>query len=402
MSGRQKKHWVLSRRGLDEPGDEERRRVREAIEGVPDAEISADFGPILQVRADPARQLELESVVGAMDDWNLSDEGEVEMPSPLRIESEKEDEMPPMTSKLQRVPGFRFAPPPDEGEIARVKLTLDDPRDYDDREGFNPDFLGVGVPLPALSQAQTNDAVERTHGTGIHLHYWNFTTVQSRSRRLPFFSAANVDGKLRRKFDRSDVWRFDPRIPTEFQILKECYGSDADGFFSRGHMTRREDPVWGENAAQAEEDTFLATNAVPQMQKHNGKLWLSLEDFVLKNATTDRQKVCVITGPVFGKNDPIIHGVKIPVFLWKIIAFIHDETGELAATAYRSSQAEFLPDTGEGAFVWGQFKRLQVPVSRIARDTGLDFGPLEKADVLSGAPASFAIALESEADIVLA
>ncbi|APR81734.1 DNA/RNA non-specific endonuclease [Minicystis rosea] len=284
---------------------------------------------------------------------------------------------------------------PEEG--AYVVKTLESPDKYDDREGFDPKFLGVSTPLPHLGRLVT-DAVKLEHGRGVELKYANFSTIQSRSRRLPFFSACNIDGAQREKEPRSNRWRFDPRISTEHQILEECYGSEDRGLFSRGHMTRREDPVWGARAEVAEEDTFLATNCVPQMQSHNGGLWLSLENYVLDNASEDRQRACVITGPVLSHEDPVLYGVKIPVRLWKIIAFIHDETHALAAVAYCSSQAGYLPD----AFVWGQFRCLQVPVSRIADETGLDFGPLRAADVMAQADPSCTLLITKEEDLLLA
>jgi len=97
---------------------------------------------------------------------------------------------------------------------------------------------------------------------------------------MPIFSACNIDGSKFKKVDRGDVWKFDPRIPLEYQILKEVYGNERDGFFSRGHMTRRMDPDWGTQkvASQADADTFHATNAVPQVQNFNAGLWGGIED----------------------------------------------------------------------------------------------------------------------------
>jgi endonuclease G len=294
--------------------------------------------------------------------------------------------------------GLRFKPEGMAG-IARVRLTLDDPSVYDDREGYDPAFLGGGfkVPLPRMSQA--HDALT-VRGGGRHLKYHNFTTAQSKSRRVPIFSACNLDGKRAKKSARSNVWHFDPRIDPRYQIIEECYGNAKDDLFSRGHMTRREDPVWGDSAREAEEDTFTVTNAAPQMQSHNSPIWLGLEDYVLKNARKSKQKACVLTGPVLGKRDPKIHGVKIPVRFWKIVAFIHDVTDDLSAVAYLDSQAEFLPDVSP-AFVWGQYKGMQVPVQRIEKLTGLGFGPLRKADVLSGADATFAYVAEKPEQLIL-
>jgi endonuclease G len=309
-----------------------------------------------------------------------------------------------MTNGDRPPPGLRFAPEPADGAMARVVKTLRDPSLYDDRDdqgGFDESFLGVTLTRPTLSPTRAKDAVKRLHGKGNVLNYWNFSTVQSRSRRMPFYSACNVHGKRSVRSSRSDVWHYDPRIDKRHQLIDECYGTDRDGFFSRGHMTKREDPVWGPHKTEAEDDTFHATNQVPQMQGHNGGLWKSLEDYILKNARKSKQRACVMTGPIFSTRDPVIHGVQVPVVLWKIVAFIHDDTKDLAAVAYRSSQADFLPDVGTGSFLWGQFKRMQVTVESIAKATGLSFGSLGEKDVLRGADTSFAMALTRDDDLIL-
>lgn len=271
---------------------------------------------------------------------------------------------------------------------ASVVKTLEPIENYDNRKGYDPAFLGEDfvVPLPKLSTKHDPLPVK---GGGKILHYHNFSTVQSKKRRVPIFSACNIKGSALKKETRSNQWHFDPRIDPKFQILEECYGNASDSFFSRGHMTRREDPVWGRNSKQAERDTFVVTNAAPQMQGHNSPVWLGLEDYVLRNAGKAKQLATVITGPVLSSRDPVIHAVKIPVRFWKIVAFIHDDSGELASVAYLSSQAEFLPAV-EPTFVWGQYKDMQVTVKRIETLTGLRFGPLAKADVLSGADETFA------------
>ena len=253
-----------------------------------------------------------------------------------------------------------------------------------------------------MSAALQKQAAPRLDGKGLQLDYWNFSLVTNKSRKMPFFSAVNIDGKLSKKMDRPDLWHYDPRIDTKFQLIDEVYGDEKKGFFSRGHMTKREDPGWGDNAAQAEVDTFCATNQVPQMQSHNGGIWKSLEDYLLKHAAKDKQRLVVITGPVLSDDDPVVHKVKIPVLLWKVIAFIHDDTQALTSVAYLSSQANKLPNVGTNSFVFGEFKDLQVPVTRITAETGLDFGPLVDADVLKEADGTFAVALQKVDDLILA
>jgi endonuclease G len=277
-------------------------------------------------------------------------------------------------------------------QLQGVSMTPVDPALLADRSGYDPDFLGTGarVPLPKLSAARKADAV-RVSGSQMVLDYEHFSTVQSKSRRVPIYSACNLDGGKSKKVKRSNLWRFDGRIPIKYQIIEECYGNASEGMFSRGHMTRREDPVWGTaaRAKLAESDTFIVTNAAPQMQPHNSPIWLGLEDYVLKHSRRDRQQVSVITGPILAKSDPTVFEVKIPLAFFKIVAFLHPQTDALLAAAYIDSQADYV-QTGANAFVFGEYKGMQVSVKAVEKRTGLTFGPLAKADVLAGASADFA------------
>ena len=167
--------------------------------------------------------------------------------------------------------------------------------------------------------------------TETELRYQHYSVVMSRKRRMCFFSACNIDGQNSRKSPRAG-WKWDPRIPKAQQIMKECYGSPPK--FSRGHMTRREDPGWGPPtfAKRGNEDSMHVTNVVPQMQAFNAPIWLTLEEYALQHAREDEMKISVFTGPYFAEGDPIMYGVRIPLAFWKVIAFIHDETGEPCAT----------------------------------------------------------------------
>jgi endonuclease G len=72
-----------------------------------------------------------------------------------------------------------------------------------------------------------------------------------------------------------------------------------DNDLDRGHMVRRLDPVWGDAAETANEDTFHYTNSCPQHKDLNQKTWNDLEDYVLLNAGKHQLKLNVFTGPVF-------------------------------------------------------------------------------------------------------
>ncbi|PTT68408.1 DNA/RNA non-specific endonuclease [Arthrobacter sp. HMWF013] len=251
------------------------------------------------------------------------------------------------------------------------------PADYRDRLGYEETFLGTAVPMPSVTTRRDdvlNFAVDGN--TDDVLRYEHFAVMMSRSRRLCLFSAVNIDGLQSISMPRVG-WRTDPRIPLGAQIRKECYGAEPK--FSRGHMTRREDPVWGpgDGASKANADSMHVTNAVPQMQPFNGGVWLELENYALQNARKDDMRISVFTGPFLTDGDPVRFGVQIPTEFWKVIAFIHDETGQLCATGYTMSQQDFLR---EEEFVFGKHKTSQRSIASIEQRTGLSFGPLAALD----------------------
>jgi endonuclease G len=253
------------------------------------------------------------------------------------------------------------------------------PADYRDREGYQADFLGDGaeVPLPRVTKGASDVLTYSDQGaTKRVLPYEHFSVLMSRSRRMCRYSAVNIDGKRSKSKPRVG-WRTDPRIPADAQIRKECYGDPPK--FSRGHMTRREDPVWGTDgsATKGNADSMHVTNAVPQMQPFNAGIWLELENYALQNARKDDMKISVFTGPFLSSDDPVMFGVMIPLEFWKVIAFIHDETGELCATGYTMSQQDFL---SEEEFVFGRHKTNQASIASIEERAGLSFGNLAELD----------------------
>ena len=272
-------------------------------------------------------------------------------------------------------PPLAVAPPQIEDDVEEV--TEARPEDYVDRNGYDPEFLGAGfeVPLPQLTENRddivTYEFDGKTHDV---LDYRNFSVQMGRQRRLLRYSACNIDGSVPKSHSRKS-WRFDPRIPESLQIKQECYGNPPK--FSRGHMTRRNDPSWGASSEQGNTDSMHVTNAAPQIQPFNAPIWLSLEDYALANAIEDDMRISVFTGPFLQDDDPMRFGVKIPVRFWKIIAFIHDVTRELSATGYTMNQSELI---GEEEFVFGQHENSQRPIREIEQVAGISFGPLADVD----------------------
>ena len=181
-------------------------------------------------------------------------------------------------------------------------LVLDE--DYADRSGCNPDFLdGERIPLPKLSTegARADVAVNREPAPGrsrLELPYEHFSVVMNGRRKLAFFTATNIDGSLAKNYDRdtgvisdphaddgegaeaTERWFAERRIDVSEQTQPQFYEGqttfDGDGqriddrrtnahrnrIFQQGHLTRRQDPVWGDDemVVRANADTFHVTN----------------------------------------------------------------------------------------------------------------------------------------------
>jgi endonuclease G len=294
-------------------------------------------------------------------------------------------------------PGTAAAPPaPAAAAVGSAELIVESvPDDYVGRTGYSSTFVGPRIPLPVVKN--TGDVLtfpwkgrrERV------LKYQHFSVVMSRSRRLCIYSAVNIDGRSPRRAKRPS-WRLDGRIPASQQIREECYGNEP--LFARGHMTRREDPIWGtpEQAELGNADSMHVTNTVPQMQPFNAGIWLALESYALENARHDKMRISVFTGPFLRADDPIRAGVQIPRSFWKVIAFIHDETRKLCATGYTMSQEDYLRDE---EFVFGRHKTSQTRIADIGRDAGLSFGRLASLDPLQRAERGMAAPLTDPSQI---
>ncbi|OQW30999.1 MAG: hypothetical protein A4E19_20765 [Nitrospira sp. SG-bin1] len=249
--------------------------------------------------------------------------------------------------------------------------------EYEGRSGYSATFLeSLKVPHPMLTGIRQDDAAPLRDDCGTELKYQHFSIVMSKSRRLALYVACNINGgrfkRLRRGKDR---WSLDPRMDEQFQTGEVLY---ADNELDRGHLVRREDPVWGgrQEATTANHDTFHFTNCSPQHAHFNQRTWVGLEDYILHNSRAHQLKVTVFTGPVFRDDDPEYRGVQLPREYWKVVAVVTE--GRPSATAYMISQSDLLERLR--AFGFGRYKTYQVSIGQIEELTNLDFGELRQFD----------------------
>lgn len=276
----------------------------------------------------------------------------------------------------------------DEFEARRRRPPNETPATAAGGDGYKADFLGreKRVPLPGLPDSLADLAVTvNRQGDGVDrfaLKYTHYSVVMNGRRRMPFYSAVNIDGTQLRRVPRSNNWFLDSRIPANTQSGPDVYSNND---LDKGHMTRRLDPVWGSPglANRADADSFCYTNACPQHKDLNQREWQQLEDYVLDNAGAHELKLCVITGPVLRSGDRSYRGIQIPEEFWKVVAMIKSDSHDLSATGYILSQRDMLNAGFEAEFAFGQFRTYQVTLARIASMTGLDFGRLPEFDPLA-------------------
>jgi endonuclease G, mitochondrial len=246
----------------------------------------------------------------------------------------------------------------------------------DERDGYRAAFLGSQRQVEPPGLGKWKDKVAKV-GDGHTLKYRHFSVVVAESRRMALYTAVNIDGKKLAPTKRgNDVWYLDPRIDAAAQIGNAA--AYTNNPLDRGHLVRRLDPVWGDEAGQAEEDTFHYTNSTPQHEALNQRTWLSLEDYVMRRTDEDEMKASVFSGPVLKQNDPRYRDIRLPREYWKVAVAVDKQTKRLSAAGYILSQADDIEPLLEVPF--GAFRTYQVRISEISEKTGLDMAHLEAMD----------------------
>lgn len=136
--------------------------------------------------------------------------------------------------------------------------------------------------------------------------------------------------------------------------------------WSRGHIVQFDDARgWG---AQSGKESFSTSNIVPQLQAHNGKRWLALENLCTEFAR-DFGVVWVYSGPIYSDSpQPFEAGRRIPapIAFYKIVVSpSEDELVDIQA--FRMPHRDIESTVALSSFL--------VSVDSIEEATGIDFLP---------------------------
>ena len=270
--------------------------------------------------------------------------------------------------------------------------------DYDGRRGYQPDFLGDGLKVPLPGTSANRKAKMLLKDGAVHiLDYHHYSLAMNAERRLPMWTAANVDySPERRKVGGrtgfgSDKWVYDPRIPQQAQLGdREFYEPARQS--DRGHIVRRQDSAWGDTPEEVEfanSDTFHWTNCTPQHAAFNRAsapskfeldegIWGGFEMYTEKQLLKVDTRACILAGPVLADDDLEVDvgrgTVKVPRRFWKVVVVKAPGTSKPALQAYGfiMSQDDLLQKFGI-EFAPGRFAKYRATLAAITAASGVVF-----------------------------
>lgn len=261
-------------------------------------------------------------------------------------------------------------------------------KNYEKRNGYQKDFLGIQIPVPCIERAQEKwGSTSFNSDTGkAEFTYYNYSLWMSKERRMTFLTAVNIDGKNHNQRERKefggDKWEYDSRLPERLQIGDWFYGNEParynKNYFDRGHVVRRTEPTWGptESAQLANDDTFHWTNCLPQYKyfNQNSRHWQGIEVYLLDEGAIEHNlRMTIFAGPIFSSDDIEHRGVLIPKRFFKIAVFIGINE-KLVSAGYVLDQSEWVEVLDFEKAYKLDVASVRRSIKSIEDETGINFG----------------------------
>lgn len=200
----------------------------------------------------------------------------------------------------------------------------------------------------------------RLFGRVAMLENRGYTVGYSESMKNPLWVAYRIfDVPKLNSGERKSYFPIDER--TRARVAHRDYTNSG---YDRGHMA----PNYGiatRYGREAQLETFLMSNVIPQDRNVNRHIWKDLEMRVAKRYGRYFREVWVITGPVFqGEIKTLDSGIPVPSAYYKIMV---DESGDgLRALAFLVER-RCPPYT--------RIRKCLVSIDEVESLTGLDFFP---------------------------
>jgi endonuclease G, mitochondrial len=262
---------------------------------------------------------------------------------------------------------------------------------------YDENFLAIKIPLPKLSKKQLLDTETNPETKEILLrHHDNYSVALSKSRRLAWYSCANLDATAKQVVKRSQLtssWKSEADFE-KTSVLGGNWYKKSEELLDRGHLTPADAMEWGLDdlsAINKANSTFFYSNAAPQHKELNRNEWRMLEAFVSDECLKSGYgRLNVFTGSVLAADDPeyakhqeVDFKLKIPRLFWKVIYYYNDQK-QVCRLGFLMGQTELLEKSNltvkskvDGLEATGPFadlgknKTYQVSIALIEKLSGL-------------------------------
>ena len=213
-------------------------------------------------------------------------------------------------------------------------------------------------------QAQSPFGFANTQRTGLVAlcHYAYLTVVDPQAKIPVYVSYTLTPQHALGCLPRTDAFAADASMPNG-----AVPGDYAGTGFDKGHVAPDGDMSW---EMQAELESFLMTNMLPQLPSLNRGIWKLLETSIRGWSFQNGQTFTIYAGPLYGAGDRTIgRGVVVPHGFFKIV--INNNTGAVAGW-----QFPHAPNQGN---LGNDLTKFRVPVGQIEKTAGIQFAFPAKA-----------------------
>ncbi len=194
----------------------------------------------------------------------------------------------------------------------------------------------------------------------------HFVTVYNPNKNIAYYSAYVLRAENLRmpKIERRDLFHPDPHLKPKGATAVRPEGYFKTGY-DKGHLAPSADFIWDR---EANRDTFVMSNIVPQRPKLNRIAWSSLERAVRSWACKE-DVIRVVTGPILSDDGTYLPGRPVPIPA-KFFKVVFDETPPKKTIAFILTQKDGEADA---------YKTSVVSLQQVEKETNISFLPREIA-----------------------
>lgn len=206
-------------------------------------------------------------------------------------------------------------------------------------------------------RAQLPLGTPRAQVSGFPMCRTAYATLNDLSARIPVWVAYVLEPKNALGCEpRISFFSADESLPKRSRAEEKDYRNSG---YDIGHMAPSADMSWSELVV---EESFLLSNAAPQMPNLNRGIWKTLETNIRAWAHERKHKMLVYVGPIYSMGNAVIgpNRVIVPHAYYKIVVDL--QTKETLAFIF----PHHIPK-------YGKLESYQVTVADIEHQTGVRF-----------------------------